>query len=65
MVEKSELFVNNIIAMIIYIKKYMEKHFPFKPEQAVLLNSKSLSTRKNIFCLTEPLELLFYHLKDI
>ena len=27
----------------------MAEHFPFRPEKAVLLNSKSLSTRKNIF----------------
>ena len=32
----------------------MEKHFPFRPEKAVLLKSESLSTRKNIFCLREP-----------
>ena len=30
-------------------KNYMEKHFPFRPEEVVLLNSESLSTRKKYF----------------
>ena len=28
----------------------MGEHFPFRPEEAVLLNGEGLSTRKNIFC---------------
>ena len=32
----------------------MEEHFPFRPEEAVLLNSKSLSTKK-IFSVFENL----------
>ena len=40
----------------------MGEHFPFRPEEAVLLNRESLITRKNIFCFfLRTSRTLFYH----
>ena len=40
----------------------MVEHFPFRPEEANLQDSESLSPSKNIFCFLEPYRTLFYYL---